>query len=192
MTTLSAVTEGTRLYEFAVLLPMTLSDKELKEACKDIDNLFAEKDAKLLHKVDWGRRGLAYNIKKQTEGRYILYYYEIKPEHVREINSAMHLEKAVLRHLLVRLPDTHEIIDFDKEYKDFLEERDKREERAEIEREEEVKKRIVKKATRKSTVVEKAVKPKKGGEEIEEEKSRGDVNLEEKLGELISDEDLNL
>jgi len=193
MTSLTVATEGTRLYELAVLLPMTLSEKELKEVCKDIEESFKEKNAKLLHKEDWGKRGLAYKIKKQAEGRYIIYYYEIKPEHIREIDESVRLEKAVLRHLIVRLPDTYELIDFDKEYKDWLEERDKLEERAEVKREEEVKKRIVKSATRKTAIVAETDKEEmKDIKKTEKTKELDDERLKKKLGEIISDEDLNL
>ena len=185
-TVFTPTSEAVRIYECAVLLPITLSEKELGEVLKIIDTIFAEKGASLLHKDDWGRHGLAYKIKKHTEGRYIIYYYELKPEDVKEIDKALHLEKDVLRHLLLRTPKNYEVVDFSSRFAEWKQEQEEEEEEEREKREEELKKKIVQRATKKMAPPKAEVSKKEEGTKKE------GAELDEKLQELMSDEDLNL
>lgn len=167
-------------------MPASLGDKEYSQTQKNIDVLFAEKNAKLLHKDEWGRMGLAYKIKGSTEGRYIMYYYEIAPDNIPEIDKGMRLEKGVLRHLFTKIPEDYKLVDWAAHFATWKKEGEKRAEQKEEEREEALKKKIVKRAAKKTVEPVSAPVDRKKKESLEEEE------LEEKLGELISDEDLNL
>lgn len=185
-TTLTPSTDELRIYECTVLLPVSLSDKEYNQAQKDVEALFEEKRGKLLHKDEWGRMGLAYKIKGNTEGRYILYYYELAPEHVSDINQSIRLEKGILRHLLITVPDNYEVQDWAAHFVSWKEERTKREETQAAEKEEKLKQKIVSRVARKTTGTAAEPAKEKKKEAVEEKE------LEAKLDQLISDEDLNL
>jgi small subunit ribosomal protein S6 len=60
-----------------------------------------------VEKVDtWGRRRLAYEIKKQPEGIYSVIDLKATPEVVKELDRQMSLSESVLRTKVLR-PDTH-------------------------------------------------------------------------------------
>jgi small subunit ribosomal protein S6 len=184
MITLTPTTDTVRIYECAVLVPASLSDKEYSATLKNIEELFVEKGAKLLHKDDWGRMGLAYRIKGNAEGRYVIYYYEIAPGHIREISRGVQLEKGVLRHMLITMPDRYEVQDWAAHFASWKDEKKSRAAKQVEKKEEELKKKIVQRAARKTVEPPVAPAEKKEGEVVERKE------LEKKIGELISDEDL--
>jgi len=50
----------------------------------------------------WGKRRLAYPIKKYREGFYFLVQMELPPSAVRSLERALKLMEDVIRHLIVR------------------------------------------------------------------------------------------
>ncbi|WP_448073973.1 30S ribosomal protein S6 [Georgenia yuyongxinii] len=60
-----------------------------------------------VEKVDiWGKRRLAYDIKKRSEGIYAVVDMKTTPELAQELDRQLGLNEAVLRTKLVR-PDAH-------------------------------------------------------------------------------------
>jgi small subunit ribosomal protein S6 len=58
-------------------------------------------------KVDvWGRRRLAYEIQKKSEGIYTVVELKAEPETVKELDRQLNLNEAVLRTKILR-PDQH-------------------------------------------------------------------------------------
>lgn len=56
-----------------------------------------------VQKVDvWGRRRLAYPIKKYREGFYVLMQMDLPPSAVRPLERALKLMEDVVRYLIVR------------------------------------------------------------------------------------------
>jgi len=51
----------------------------------------------------WGKRRLAYPIRKQKEGYYVLMQIQLQPEAVRELERNLRLTEGILRHLVVRV-----------------------------------------------------------------------------------------
>jgi small subunit ribosomal protein S6 len=52
----------------------------------------------------WGRRPLAYAIRKFKEGTYVQLNFQLVPNATRELERILRIEEQVIRHLLVR-PD---------------------------------------------------------------------------------------
>jgi len=50
----------------------------------------------------WGRRRLAYPIRKQNEGQYILMQTQLSPNGTREVERNLRLTEQVVRFLLIR------------------------------------------------------------------------------------------
>ncbi|HLC76344.1 MAG TPA: 30S ribosomal protein S6 [Candidatus Peribacterales bacterium] len=193
-TILTPTGEETRIYEITVLLPGEASDKEKQETLRGIADLFKEKDILVLRKDEWKRMGLAYAIKGQTHGQYVLFYVEGKPAALPSLDQQLKIERGVLRHLIVKLPPKYEVVDWSEHFKQWKEGLVKEEEDRTKEHEEGLKKKIVQRAMRQST----APASRKSAEPLEkapapaatEELSKKE--LSERLGELISDEDLKL
>jgi small subunit ribosomal protein S6 len=53
----------------------------------------------------WGRRVLAYPIRKQEEGTYVFAQVQLDPGSVEAVDRDLKLDEEVLRYLLLRLDD---------------------------------------------------------------------------------------
>ena len=53
----------------------------------------------------WGKKTLAYPIRKQPEGYYVLFYFELEPAQTFELRRVLGLRANVYRHLVTVLDD---------------------------------------------------------------------------------------
>jgi small subunit ribosomal protein S6 len=51
----------------------------------------------------WGRRELAYPIRKQEEGTYVFIQTQLDPQAIGELERNLKLDEEILRYLLIRL-----------------------------------------------------------------------------------------
>jgi small subunit ribosomal protein S6 len=180
MPTFTPSSDEVRLYETVVLLPVTLSEKELKEATSEVEDIFTERGGKKLHKDEWGRQGLAYPIRKHREGQYIVYLFELAPSSLSSVDAALRLEKNVLRHLVVKVPKNYEVSTFAERFDAWEKDQERAKEQEEKDREEAVKQKLAKRPVCAAPPPAAPSTPADG------------ASIEEKLGEIISDEDLKL
>ena len=54
---------------------------------------------------DWGKRKLAFEVDKLTEGDYTLINFHADPTQIAELDRVLRILDAVKRHMIVRLPD---------------------------------------------------------------------------------------
>lgn len=171
-----------RLYETIVLLPTTLTETELRETTVEVEQVFTERGGKRLFRDSWGRQGLAYPIRKHKEGQFLVYLFELSPAELKGAESALRLEKNVLRHLVVKVPKNYEATTFAERFEAWQKEQECAKEEEQREREEAVKQKIARRPAR--AAAEKAPAP--------PATPADEAALAEKIGEIISDEDLKL
>lgn len=53
----------------------------------------------------WGRRTLAYEVRKRREGYYVVLEYTAEPKAAEELHRLLTLADEVLRHKIIRLPE---------------------------------------------------------------------------------------
>ena len=59
-----------------------------------------------IEKVDrWGKRHLAYPVKKQADGDYVLINFEAEPATIKEIDRVMKIRDEILKHLIVKIDE---------------------------------------------------------------------------------------
>ena len=62
------------------------------------------KDGGSITNVDvWGKRRMAYEIRKQREGQYILIHTEMQPEAQTELERNLRLHESIMRFLVTRV-----------------------------------------------------------------------------------------
>jgi len=54
---------------------------------------------------EWGKRRLAYEVKKNREGYYVLMNFRSSTEACQELERLVKIDEAILKHLVVRLED---------------------------------------------------------------------------------------
>ncbi len=91
-----------RQYELMVILDPELDDRTVAPS---LDKLLAvvKKDGGKIDSVDiWGRRRLAYDIKKKSEGIYAVIQMTAEPATALELDRQLNLNEVVMRTKLLR------------------------------------------------------------------------------------------
>ncbi|MEV6211148.1 30S ribosomal protein S6 [Kitasatospora sp. NPDC051914] len=95
-----------RHYEVMVILDPSVEERAVSPLIENFLNVVRTGGGKV-EKVDtWGRRRLAYEINKQSEGIYSVIDLKATPEVVKELDRQLSLSESVLRTKVLR-PDTH-------------------------------------------------------------------------------------
>ena len=92
-------------YEMGIILHPQMEDEAIKAEHDVILELIARFGG-VIDKVDiWGRRKLAYEIQKVTEGHYTFFYIDGPPTLPRQIEDRILIRENVLRHMIIRRDD---------------------------------------------------------------------------------------
>ncbi|MSR67620.1 30S ribosomal protein S6 [Candidatus Peribacteria bacterium] len=185
MPTLVPSNEDVRVYEFAVMYKPDLDQKAESTLLSEIEGHFAEAQGKLLFKDPWSRRGLAYRIAGHDEAKFVIYYYELPPASIRELDRQLRLQKGVLRHLMLIPPKGYEAVSFEAKYQDWLKNRETIEDVRARKREEKTQKTVVDQAKRATKRLETKAK------DIAKPVLKMQ-DLDSQLDKLIADSDLKL
>ena len=93
-----------RQYELMVILDPELEERTVAPSLDQFLNVVRNAGGSV-EKVDiWGRRRLAYEIDKKSEGIYAVIDMTAEPEAVKELDRQLNLHEAVLRTKVMR-PD---------------------------------------------------------------------------------------
>ena len=91
-----------RRYELMVLLDPEVEEKTVAPSLDQFLSV-VRTDGGTVEKVDiWGRRRLAYEIAKKTEGIYAVVDLVAEPASVKELDRQLNLNETVLRTKLMR------------------------------------------------------------------------------------------
>ncbi|WP_406201339.1 30S ribosomal protein S6 [Kitasatospora sp. NBC_01560] len=95
-----------RHYELMVILDPSVEERAVAPLIENFLTVVRNGGGKV-EKIDtWGRRRLAYEINKQSEGIYSVIDLKATPEVVKELDRQLGLSESVLRTKVLR-PDTH-------------------------------------------------------------------------------------
>ncbi len=94
-------------YEIAVLFDPGL-EIDLEKATSKVEKIITTGGGKIVNTDNWGKRKLAYPIKKQDFAIYVFYTAELSGESVQKINDTLNITDEVIRFLIVR-PDLKKI-----------------------------------------------------------------------------------
>ena len=91
-----------RHYEVMVILDPTLEERTIQPSL-DAFLSVVKKDGGTVEKVDvWGRRRMAYEINKHSEGIYAVVDLKANPAAVQELDRQLNLNESVLRTKVLR------------------------------------------------------------------------------------------
>ncbi len=90
-----------RTYEALYIVKPDVQDDEIQTIAKDVESLVTTNGGTIVRSEIWGKRKLAYEVKKQTEGVYVLLRFESNPEFVGKLENHFRLSENVIRDLVV-------------------------------------------------------------------------------------------
>lgn len=89
-------------YEILLLLDPELTEERQAEIVQRTRELIERGGGTVERHDPWGRRRLAYEIGKKTEGTYHLLTFRASPETLDELGRVLKIDDAVLRHMATR------------------------------------------------------------------------------------------
>jgi small subunit ribosomal protein S6 len=95
-----------RPYEVMVIYDPSLEDDAIRAAVDRSTELVRSRGGNPGRVDRWGKRRLAYEIRHQREGYYVLVEATAEPAVMAELDRSLTLADEVLRHKVIRLPDS--------------------------------------------------------------------------------------
>jgi small subunit ribosomal protein S6 len=90
-------------YEIAILYDPDL-EVDLEKATTRVEKIFTDNGAKVTNIDNWGKRKLAYPIKKHDMAIYVFYTVEMPGANVQKLESILNITDEVVRFLITK-PD---------------------------------------------------------------------------------------
>ena len=101
-----------RYYELIYIVSSNVERKKNDQAMKEIGEKIQETGTKIINHIVWGKKKLAYPIKNNTYGTYILAHYQGGDnDKLREFDSWLKLSDLTIRHMIVKLDEKPDIVE---------------------------------------------------------------------------------
>jgi small subunit ribosomal protein S6 len=94
-----------RNYELVCIVHPDLDETAFNGVLEKVKGWIGEGNGTLT-KVDvWGRRRMAYTIRKQREGQYVLFEFQLEPTFSATLDRNIRFLEPVLRHMIISLDE---------------------------------------------------------------------------------------
>jgi small subunit ribosomal protein S6 len=95
--------EQLRNYELVLIISTEVAEDKVDALVESISQPIIKKGGEVAEVERWGKRKLAYPIKKATEGNYLRLVLSSKASATREMTKKLRITEDVLRHILIKL-----------------------------------------------------------------------------------------
>jgi small subunit ribosomal protein S6 len=112
-------------YETIYIVNPTLDDDSLKEAIDKFSNLIKKLKGYVVKVNEWGKRKLAYEVKRFDKGYYVVLDFCALPKMVTELERNLKLDDRILKYITVKIDenvDPKDLVSKEKETEDTMEE----------------------------------------------------------------------
>ena len=97
-----------RLYESVLIARQDITAAQVETMADEFAEIITSAGGSIKKREYWGLRALAYRIKKNRKGHYIMFNLETGPEALKEYERVMGLNEDVLRFLNIRIEEVEE------------------------------------------------------------------------------------
>jgi len=91
------------IYENIIILNASLPDDEIQASLTRIRDLIGNTGGEVIKTDNWGRRKLAYEIKKQNKGFYSLLIFRSPSQTIRKLEDFYKVFDPVIKYIVVKL-----------------------------------------------------------------------------------------
>ncbi len=100
-----------RTYEVMYIATPETADDAIVKLNEAITQLVEKEGGSVVKIDDWGRRRLAYPIKKKTDGYYVLFEIEGSGQEIAELERRMRVNDVIMRYITVRVDEDRKAAD---------------------------------------------------------------------------------
>ena len=97
-----------RLYESVFIARQDITSAQVEAMADEFAEIITSAGGSIKKREYWGLRSLAYRIKKNRKGHYVMFNLETGPEALREYERIMGLNEDVLRFLNLNIEEVEE------------------------------------------------------------------------------------
>ena len=97
--------DALRPYEVMIILDADLEEETIRAAVERWLQLIEAHGAERGHVDWWGKRRLAYEIQRKTDGYYVVFQAKAEPPAMDELHRTLSLADEVIRHKVLRIPE---------------------------------------------------------------------------------------
>lgn len=94
-----------RAYELMVILNPEVEDRAVEPSLSEFLEIVTNAGGTIDNLDIWGRRRLAYEIQKKSEGIYAVVNFTASPETAAELDRVLNLNESVMRTKIIRPED---------------------------------------------------------------------------------------
>ncbi len=95
-------------YEHVFIARQDLAPAQVEELTNKYAGVIESMGGKVTKREDWGLRNLAYRIKKNRKGYYVLMNIDAPAEAVKEMERLIRIDEDIIRHLTVKVEELEE------------------------------------------------------------------------------------
>ncbi len=96
------------LYESVFIARQDISATQVEALADQFSELIKDNGGEVTKKEHWGLKNLAYRIKKNRKGHYVLFNIDAPPAAIQEFERNMRISEDVLRYLTIRVDELEE------------------------------------------------------------------------------------
>jgi small subunit ribosomal protein S6 len=100
-----------RTYELVYIVTPEATEELIASIHEQVEQTTQRMGGSLSKTENWGRRKLAYEIKRQKEGVYVLEVIEGTGELMKELDRRLKVVDQVIRHLVVRVDQEQRVVE---------------------------------------------------------------------------------
>ena len=89
-------------YELMYIVKPDLDDQAVQQEIEKVGHLIQTNGGQIKKVTPWGKRRLAYTVKDNREGHYVVAEFDLDQAKVQEVERVLKISDTVFRHLLVR------------------------------------------------------------------------------------------
>ena len=97
-----------RLYESVLIARQDITAAQVETIADEFAEIITSAGGSIKKREYWGLRALAYRIKKNRKGHYVMFNLETGPEALKEYERIMGLNEDVLRFMNIRIEEVEE------------------------------------------------------------------------------------
>jgi len=91
------------IYENIIILNASLPDEEVDTAVSKIKEFITSQGGEIIKINIWGKKKLAYEIKRQKKGLYVLFVYKIPPLTIKKLEEFYRVFDPLIKHIIIKL-----------------------------------------------------------------------------------------
>ncbi len=94
-----------RLYETVFIISPDLNDDEVKECSGRIEELITKNKGEIVTVENWDKKRLAYEVKRQRYGTYILIHFKGTSELLKELERTYKMSETIIKYLIIKISE---------------------------------------------------------------------------------------